>query len=433
MLDMMSPRVILLFCLGISLAGCRTPRDLEILQRQNRKLEDRVHELEWENDDLAQDLENCQARSVSTSERSPRTRGPRSSVREEELPKGRSRETRPKDGSSPPGDADVPEIEIEIPETRRGDSRVDAFVGLPEIQPPDPSIPEGEPLPGPKNQPRLSGVSPGDDSETSESEALGPGGVEGSLPDPNAGASGSGEQVAVVTLNRRFTGVKRGATGGPSEGLLVVLEPRDAAGHLIQATGEVSFAAVDPSKKSLDEGRLARWDFSAEAAGMHFKETALSKGMHFELDWPDAPPGVDSVNLYVRFKTADGRNLDALGTIDLKAKAPRAELAVSPAAEPRAKAAEKPNGLPSAKGRAGTPRVRPRSDQPRARGAPIPLASKPPRDRSNGRRKPPRGPAPRFDGAKETAPGDRDADSGAATRSKDGVGEPEPKDARETR
>ena len=68
--------------------------------------------------------------------------------------------------------------------------------------------------------------------------------------------------VAQITLHPALTG-GIGSGGRPGdEGLLVVVEPRDFGGNIVNAPGDISVALLDPALTG-EQARLARWDFAA--------------------------------------------------------------------------------------------------------------------------------------------------------------------------
>ena len=97
---------------------------------------------------------------------------------------------------------------------------------------------------------------------------------------------------------------------GREAGVALALEPRDAAGQAVETAGAVTIAAIDPSVEGA-AGRVARWDFTAEAVAAQFVKGPQGPTIQFELPWPGPPPVNPSLVLHVRFVTADGRKLYA--------------------------------------------------------------------------------------------------------------------------
>ena len=91
---------------------------------------------------------------------------------------------------------------------------------------------------------------------------------------------------------------------------MVVIEPRDADGKLLEAPGEVSVAVIDPALEG-PAGRIARWDFSADEIARKFRNTIAGRAIELEMPWPGEPPRNDRLHLFVRYITSDGRKLHA--------------------------------------------------------------------------------------------------------------------------
>src|SRR4029077_2003271 len=98
---------------------------------------------------------------------------------------------------------------------------------------------------------------------------------------------------------------------------LVVIEPLNAAGDLVEVSGEISIVILDPSFND-DAARVARWDFNSKEAAAYIKRTPMGDGLHFDLRWPHSPPVHRVLNLYVRFTTADGRRLQVEKQIEVE-------------------------------------------------------------------------------------------------------------------
>ena len=114
--------------------------------------------------------------------------------------------------------------------------------------------------------------------------------------------------VAQITLHPALTGgIGTGSRPG-DEGLLVVVEPRDFGGNIVNAPGDISVALLDPALTG-EQARLARWDFAAaETQGMI--RTGSQPGIHLRLPWTSTPAH-DRLKVFVRYTTRDGRKLQA--------------------------------------------------------------------------------------------------------------------------
>ena len=114
--------------------------------------------------------------------------------------------------------------------------------------------------------------------------------------------------MAQITLHPALTGgIGTGGRHG-DEGLLVVVEPRDFGGNIVNAPGNISVALLDPALSG-EQARLARWDFAAaETQGMI--RTGSQPGIHLRLPWTSTPAH-DRLKVFVRYTTRDGRKLQA--------------------------------------------------------------------------------------------------------------------------
>jgi hypothetical protein len=120
-----------------------------------------------------------------------------------------------------------------------------------------------------------------------------------------------------LVINKRLTGgLDRDGHDG-DEGILVVFEPRDAAGHLVKWPGKVSVVAMDPALEG-PAARVARWDFASDEVPNHYLSTVFGRGLQFELPWPGNPPAHRELVLFVRFTTDDGRKITTDTKIEIR-------------------------------------------------------------------------------------------------------------------
>ena len=127
---------------------------------------------------------------------------------------------------------------------------------------------------------------------------------------PLAGASAPADNspVAQITLHPALTG-GIGTGGRPGdEGLLVVVEPRDFGGNIVNAPGNISVALLDPALT----GEQAGWRVGIlprrRPKGMI--RTGSQPGIHLRLPWISTPAH-DRLKVFVRYTTRDGRKLQA--------------------------------------------------------------------------------------------------------------------------
>ena len=288
----------------LALAGCRTDPSITLLERQNRMLEDEVYRLRG----VVQDYEeggtpvNCAASEGAEGEP---VHGDTWRSRESTAPTGESYSPRGKRASSNqsnqgpvvmPGEAEPPG---EIPDTLKRPAGTRAPVEPDKLNMPrTPMRLDGQPgpsLPGSQGSDRsgsgrISKINPASDFEFL--------------------AHADSQDVAQLVLNRMLTGGFSAAGRSGDNGLLVVIEPRDAKGRRLEAPGDVAVVLMDPSKSGR-EAKLARWDFPAAQTAKLFRGNGIARGMYIECPWPDRPPDNNSLHLYVRYTTRDGRKLEA--------------------------------------------------------------------------------------------------------------------------
>ncbi|MEX2176790.1 MAG: hypothetical protein WD872_20655 [Pirellulaceae bacterium] len=70
----------------------------------------------------------------------------------------------------------------------------------------------------------------------------------------------------------------------------------------------MSVVVLDPSKSG-EAARIARWNFDASATRQKLDGGSAAKGIRLQMPWPATPPQSDRLHLFVRYVTADGRQL----------------------------------------------------------------------------------------------------------------------------
>lgn len=316
--------------LGLCLCaqGCRVGTSLELLELENRLLEQRIDELNFANMDLQSQLESCQAVSTSTVRESS-SRESRSKSRRDKSRSSRSSESR-SDGEGPA--LSSPDVELDDLD------KAGKFNGAPEISPPG-EVPEGSP-PRTNRSDKDKADSrhntekpPGADAEKEDSSSAeeGP-----SLSGADSGTSAensrghqppeeittpsdenSSAQVSEISLNEKLTsGLDMDSQPG-DEGIRVVVEPRSSDGKIVPKTGNLSIVVLDPSQSG-SAARVARWDISAEEAKRHLRHTQDGDGIYLSLPWTSRPPKNESLHLFVRYTTSAGQRLVADQPLSIK-------------------------------------------------------------------------------------------------------------------
>jgi hypothetical protein len=135
---------------------------------------------------------------------------------------------------------------------------------------------------------------------------------------PAGGESAGGSPPTQLIINKRLTGgLDRDGQNG-DEGLMVVVEPRDASGRLVKEPGAMSVVLMDPSQQG-EATRVARWDFAAGEVSGLFRDTSSGRGLQFELPWPKEPPKNRALRLFVRCTTADGKKITSEAPVEVRA------------------------------------------------------------------------------------------------------------------
>ncbi|MGA2259736.1 MAG: hypothetical protein ABSG53_34090 [Thermoguttaceae bacterium] len=283
-------QIFVLSLLGLALAGCHSDPEVAYLQRDNLRKEREIERLRNQIEDM-QETGSCGV---------PAQPGMLRDVRPGELPpepgttenrRSGQASTRPAPPFTPSGRNSEPELSVP--------GRLNISPGM-EVKPGE--VPERMRVPGESRPPQ----------ETLPHGSPAGGSSLWSLPDgqPSARvlALPDNSSVAQITLHPALTG-GIGTSSRPSdEGLLVVVEPRDFGGNIVNAPGNISVALLDPALTG-EQARLARWDFAAaETQGMI--RTGSQPGIHLRLPWVSTPPH-DRLKVFVRYTTRDGRKLQA--------------------------------------------------------------------------------------------------------------------------
>ena len=102
---------------------------------------------------------------------------------------------------------------------------------------------------------------------------------------------------------------------GTSDGLTIVIEPRDDQERLVTAAGDVAISVQDLGGTSATT--VARWNIPAQQALAHFRRTSRHRGLCFVLRWPGQPPAGEHVRVHVSLAAIDGAPFEADCTVPL--------------------------------------------------------------------------------------------------------------------
>lgn len=324
----------------IALSGCRQNHAArELLERELRLQEDRIYQLEAQLEDTRRELDHASGKPFSRSplgtdcpmpgmtilESPPAVVVPAPVIRSTPTPPPSSKPTvvpPPSSGTFAPPTIELP------PQTPPEKTQAAPYSGPPTISPPSPDVPEGlpsrrgttgsptttptvpkEPLPStpPNIPPPFKNMSspkflpPGSKPQRLDPSAA----TELTPTDAVAPALEDDRRVKSITLSRATRGINLDGKAG-DDGVLVVVEARNAKGEVIPTTGEASIVLIDPAAPG-DAARYARWDFGRDDAAPLYRAATAGggAGFYFELPWPDAPPTHSRLKLFVRFMAGE--------------------------------------------------------------------------------------------------------------------------------
>ena len=331
--------------IGLALAGCRTDPAITMLERDNRIKEDEIFRLR----DQVQDLEDAlQASAMASAAKSTpskkaiRTRsvaepGPEPSPIDEgpaiTAPRAPAKRAPSEPSQEPP----------EKPASEGPPPEAPATIKLPVIDIPKEPLPPGQ-IPERLKVPNRTGA-PRPLRDQGSSSSPGPARARwnqgyGTQVSGAAVAAVDNARVAQITLNKALTGgIGRDERSG-DENLLVVIEPRDVMGSILDAPGSINVALVDPATRG-EAARIGRWDFTA-AETAEMLSGGPDRGIHLTLPRPPGSPAHDRLQLFVRYATRDGRKFQVEQPIEIASAGGR------PASWTRAESARNPEPAVSA-------------------------------------------------------------------------------------
>ena len=259
-------------------AGCQqnpyVSSHLEILSAERRALEDRVLDLEFELDRAQKRLDDYRdGRRGSTSRRSGPTDRP-------------SRDSGSQNAVR--GDDLMPPL-IQIP-------------GLDDDEPPTlqpPRVDEGQPaddvLPEPADDAAMKSPRYQKPTRSIAVTSRAPG-------DP---------RITHIELNPTLTGGTDFDQKLGDDGLVIVLEPRNADNEFVPLAGPITVVLLDYTKRNQGSAALiGRWKIDAPTVHKLILNDEYAQGIQLRLPWSDLPPENSKLRLDVRYTTADGRHLD---------------------------------------------------------------------------------------------------------------------------
>jgi len=298
----------------LSIVGCRSDFNQQLLERELRLQEDQIYHLQDELYDKCSRLDMVAAENVSLKKQLGIADFPESSRQ----PTPAQSPASGMQSVDPP--ALAPPLIEDLPPPPRSNGMTEGGLsfGVPESskgsQPQESPVLEGVP-PLPSNdggaQNDVNGTS-GDVTEMEES-------MVNQLSYDQSVVAGS--TVSHLVMNREKTECLDSDHDGISEALTVVFEPRDKDERLVSTVGDVSIAVYAPSESataidSVGEGmRIALWEIPANEAARHFRRTSEHRGLHFVRPWEQTLPSVDHVRVFVRMTTFEGEVFETQATV----------------------------------------------------------------------------------------------------------------------
>lgn len=325
-----------ILCLASCLIGCKSDLSQQLLERELRYQEDQIYNLQDELQVACSRLERTASENASL--RKQLGLGDTEAAVRRGSPAG----SRPA-GSRPfalPTPANVPPA-IEIPDAggpARGGPAGRSGPGPGDLAPPVlediPPLPRegGVSSPASKSSPPtwdsgapLSLPTPADPGPTAsapgQSSPANPvQRLSFEMPAPPLPAGGAATKLVV---NLAQTSVLDANGDGTSDGLALVVEPRDADERLTAVMGDVTVIAFDAAAgvdvATAETAPIARWDLPAAEAASRFQPQGRLRGYRFTLGWPGPRPSGDHLRLVVQLAPPNAPPLEADATIPTRA------------------------------------------------------------------------------------------------------------------
>jgi hypothetical protein len=314
--------VMLSVCLAA--CGCKVPKqDVELLERDLRMQEDEIYALRDCVDTYEQKLAACRSENRALRKELSARGGAIDDFTNPGIPSGSgipAIELAPGQ-TLPPGMEPQGPVEIEPRQLQEAPP-----FRSPQISPPDSAHPDGALM---QRRP-LEEVSPADlvpAGAASSIDTAAPNGSETELAQHTESRSrqlldrlrGGNQEPAIldpvrdlevteITLNKMLTGGMNRDKRHGDEGIMVVVEPRNAKNQIVEAFGDISVVVLDPALEG-EEARVARWDITSQELEHRFRSRQLGRGFQLQLPWPGEAPEHSTLHLFVRYVSADGRKL----------------------------------------------------------------------------------------------------------------------------
>jgi len=328
--------------------GCKSDLSQQLLERELRMQEDQIYQLQDELQDKCARLDRTAGENTNLRRQLGFTEGDASARgRGLSLPGSPSAPPRLPMGSAAGPSQPVlapPAIEIPAPRAPASGPAAPPAIGIPAPGAVTPPTLDGiPPLPA---EPRFPGAATPDTSLVTPVSATASAGSDASTITTAAGISDSSDQpllgmsgrsvespsdrrlsneeslavagrITHLVVNPARTECFDGNGDGLSDGLAIVIEPRDDDERLVTAAGDVSITVFDGSGPP-SAGPVARWDIPATEAIARFRRTSRNRGLHFVLRWPGQPPQGEHVRVQVSLTTFEATSFETDCTVAVR-------------------------------------------------------------------------------------------------------------------
>lgn len=214
-----------------------------------------------------------------------------------------------------PRQSNRPTLDLPIPEEKPSLELPEAEIpeaGIPEVEVPEVTVPEVE-IPQ-VDRPKLNTPEPAKPSIVVPPAAAPAPSVAPQVDELPAPETPSSEpepidpKVTHLKLNPQMTGGVNFDDQPGDDGLMLLVEPRNRFEQTLTTAAPMSIVLLDPSEQG-EKARVARWDFTPEDLESMAEPSPRSGGILLKLPWPSRAPDNRRLRLYVRYETADGRQL----------------------------------------------------------------------------------------------------------------------------
>ncbi|MFM9196312.1 MAG: hypothetical protein ACKOWG_11335 [Planctomycetia bacterium] len=304
------------------LLGCKSDLSQQLLERELRMQEDQIYQLQdelqnashqldrtaRENTSLKRQLGFADGDAATGGRRSPAAAGPAPAAAPKPLlapPAIEVPGVGSPAGQAAPAPATLPPPEVVAP------PRLDGV----------PPLPSGPRFPGAAAEPPASVVPVSATEPVAGEPPAGDGarqaGAASGRPLSREESLADAGQITHIVINPARTECFDGNGDGVSDGLAVVLEPRDGDERLVTAAGDLVLAVFEASGPP-GAAPVARWEIPAQEALAHFRRTSRNRGLHFVLRWPGAPPQGDHVRVHAVLTTFEAASFETDCTVAVR-------------------------------------------------------------------------------------------------------------------